>query len=179
MPTLGTYLLPPPSGWSEFEEMCADLFGSEWGDTNVTRYALQGGRQDGVDVYGTLKGKPAGVQCKGRHYWPLKKLKTTDIDAAVAEAKNFKPALARLIIATTAPVGKALQDHARTISATHKAQKLFSVDVFGWSELTRKLTKYDNLVAKHYPLETLGKVQDTLAEVPQLTADLVVERLRE
>jgi hypothetical protein len=62
MPTLGTALLPAPSDWNEFEDICADLFGREWGDPNVTRYARQGERQDGVDIYGTLNRKPAGVQ---------------------------------------------------------------------------------------------------------------------
>jgi hypothetical protein len=152
MPTLGTSHFPEPTDWNEFEDICADLFGYEWNDPNVVRYGRQGERQEGVDIYGTSNGRPAGVQCKGRRRWPLRKLKTSDIDAAVAEAKQFTPALATLTLATTAPVGKALQDHARAISVDHQAQGLFSVHVLGWHELIRRLTKYDNLVNKHFGL---------------------------
>jgi len=148
MPTPGTSLFPLPSEWNEFEDICADLFSYEWDDPNVTRYGLQGERQDGIDIYGTLHGEPAGVQCKGRRHWPLRKLTTRDIEAAVDEAKKFKPALTTFIIATTAPVGKALQDRALTITTGHKTQGLFSVHVVGWSELCRRLTKYDKLVNK-------------------------------
>jgi hypothetical protein len=178
MPTLGTSHYPEPTDWNEFEDICADLFGYEWADPNVTRYGLQGERQNGVDIYGTANGKPAGVQCKGRRRWPLRKFKTADIDAAVAEAKQFKPALATLVIATTAPVGRILQDHARTISSDHEAQGLFSVHVFGWSELIRKFTKNDDLVRKHFGVFTLSNVHEAITEGHQRTADLVTE-LRE
>jgi hypothetical protein len=174
MPTLGTSHLPEPTDWNEFEDICADLFGLEWGDPNVTRYGRQGERQDGVDIYGTLNGKSAGVQCKGRRYWPLRELKTADIDAAVVEAKQFKPALATFIIATTAPVGRIHQDHARTISSGHEAQGLFNVHVVGWNELYRRLTKYDNLVRKHFGVFTLSDVHEAITEGNQRAADLVL-----
>jgi hypothetical protein len=145
MPTLGTAHLPEPSDWNEFEDICADLFSREWNDPNITRYGLQGERQDGVDIYGGFEGKPAGLQCKGRRNWPPRKLGTKDIDAAVAEARKFQPPLKTFNIVTTAPVGKALQDHARTVSLKHEEQGLFKVFVTGWSELYRRLTQHIDL----------------------------------
>jgi hypothetical protein len=132
----------------------------------------------GVDIYGTFAGKLAGIQCKGRRHWPIRQLKTTEIDAAVNEAKQFKPALTTFVIATTAPVQKKLQDHARAISTSHDAQGLFAVHIIGWEELTRKLTIHDDLVAKHFPLQTLSKVHDAIAEIPQRTADLLAQHPR-
>jgi hypothetical protein len=118
--------------------------------------------------------KPAGVQCKGRRYWPPQELKTADIDAAVAEAKQFKPPLATFTIATTASVGKTLQDHARAISSAHQAQGLFSVHIVGWSEVQRKITTYDDLVKKHFGLFTLSDVYKAIAEGNERTADLIL-----
>jgi hypothetical protein len=171
MPTLGTAHLPEPTDWNEFEDICADLFSREWNDPNITRYGLQGQRQDGVDTYGTSMGEPAGLQCKGRRNWPLRKLKTKDIDAAVAEARNFQPPLKTFSIVTTAPVGKPLQDHARKISLEHETQGLFKVFVTGWSELYRRLTQHDELVTLSDVRQGLASVQQSVSEAAKTATE--------
>src|SRR5215216_1760203 len=136
MVTPATTNLEPPSSWGEFEDMCADLFSIEWGDTNTTRYGRSGQRQNGVDVYGRLSdGRYAAVQCKGRSTWPPRRLKTKDIDSEVALARGFVPALAEFTIATTAPNDNKLQDHARALTEKHEKEGFFSVHIVGWTEI--------------------------------------------
>jgi tetratricopeptide (TPR) repeat protein len=180
MPTPGTSHLPQPKDWNDFEDICADLFGLEWDDRNAFRYGRQGQRQDGIDIYGSPANRgTAGVQCKGRRHWPPHPLTTGDIDAAVAEAKKFKHPITEFVIATTANDDAKLQDHALAITRDNRGVGLFSVHVFGWDELSRRLTSHDELLKKHYSFVTLQSVHKDIDEIPQRTADIVVERLRE
>lgn len=32
---------PPPRSWDQFEELCADVFQSSWGDPNLVRHGDQ------------------------------------------------------------------------------------------------------------------------------------------
>src|SRR5664280_709741 len=140
MVTPATSHLDPPRSWEELEEICADLFSREWKDNNTTRYGRQGQRQNGVDIYGRPDGeKYAGVQCKGRSKWPPDPLTTADIDEEVAKAKKFTAKLSEYTIATVDPNDNAVQDHARKITEQHAKEKLFSVYVAAWPELTRRL----------------------------------------
>src|SRR5262249_5528592 len=50
----------------------------------------------------------------------------------------------------------------------------FSVYVFGWEEITRRLTQYPELVSKHFGFIALSELKK---EIPARTAELVVEQL--
>src|SRR6266545_2168004 len=179
MPTPSAANLPSPKSWDEFEDMCADLFSREWADPNATRYGRQGQRQNGVDIYGTLaSGGIAGVQCKGRRSWPPRPLETADLDEEVAKAKDFKPALRTLTIATAAPDDGKIQDHARAITVQHQSEGLFAVHVVGWAELTRRLTQHGDLIEKHYGFVSLASLRKEIHESRTATAELVVARLK-
>jgi len=101
-------------------------------------------------------------------------LTTATIDKEVRLAKKFRPNLTEFAIATTAPNDARLQDHALAITARHQSKGLFAVYVFGWDEITRRLTQYPELVNKHFGFITLSGLQ---AEIPDRTAELVIERL--
>lgn len=183
MPIAATSELPHPTDWNEFEDLCADLFGRIWNDPHTYRYARQGQRQNGVDIFGRPSdGANAGVQCKGRRQWPPVKLTTAEIDEQVREALNFSPALTEFIIATTARNDNALQDHAAGITERHRQQGLFSVHVYGWDELSRRIKDHDHLLEK-YNFTTLSSVRRDLAGIPEqtarLSARLVTENLKE
>jgi hypothetical protein len=178
MPTLATAHFHEPKDWNEFEDMCADLFSREWGDANAFRYGRQGQRQNGVDIYGAVKA--AAVQCKGRRYWPLRELTTSDIDAAVAEAKTFQHPISEFTIATTAPVGTEQQDHALALTRDHKAKGLFIVHVLGWEDFIRRITQHGNLVEKYYSgFVTMPTIQagiDRVREAVEKVPDLIIQR---
>lgn len=151
MSTLAGSQLLPPKSWEEFEDICADLFALEWRDKNVVRHGRQGQRQCGVDIYGrTDQSIYVGVQCKGKRRWPPSDLTNKEIDDEVLEALKFEPRLSQLIFATTAPDDVNVQAHARAITERHVAAHLFSVHVFGWGELTRRLVNYPTVVQKYF-----------------------------
>jgi hypothetical protein len=178
MVTPATSHLDPPKNWDEFEDICADLFGREWKDNNATRYGRQGQRQNGVDVYGQPGGqKYAGVQCKGRSKWPPNPLTTADIDQEVEKAKAHKPALSEFTIATLAPNEAKLQDHARTLTEQNEKDGLFKVYVVGWTEITRRLTQYADLVDKHFGYVSADLLRDEVRDIPELVAQKIREQL--
>lgn len=166
MVTSSTSHLPYPKSWDEFEDICADLFQWEWNDNNTVRYGRQGQRQDGVDIYGRPDGvRYAGVQCKGKRKFPPPPLKISEINAEVEKAKAFVPALTELTIATAADDGGELQDHARRLTQQHAVLGLFSVNVIGWGELSRRITQHSHLLEKHFSfvgVQTLSKKIDAL-----------------
>src|SRR6185312_11971555 len=53
---------------------------------------------------------------------------------------------------------------------------LFSVQVVGWGEITRRLTQYPNLVEKHFQYVALGTLRE---EIPERTAELVADHLKQ
>ncbi len=174
MPTLNSSQLPPPKNWDEFEDICADLFMRELDDPNLVRHGRQGQRQNGVDIYGTRKdGTYVGIQCKGKSIWPPTKLTIKEIDKEVKAALKFHPALSEFIFVTTSPDDNKIQSHARTITERHSSESLFSVHVFGWRELIRRLTNYSELIEKHYGYTTNSAIRDAINSIPQNTANLL------
>jgi hypothetical protein len=178
MPSISRSHLQQPKDWQDFEEMCADVFAAEWGDPNTTRYGRQGQRQNGVDIYGRPSGIGyAGVQCKGRSSWPPRPLTTEEMDKEVAEALKFDPPLTSFTFATTAPDDTHVLDHARLITERHAALGLFSVQVVGWDEFSRRLTRHSDLVEKHYGYTSTASIRDEIRKTPGETTRLVVEQL--
>ena len=167
MPLPVTSQYPPPASWEEFESMCADLFARLW-NTGTQKHGRQGQPQGGVDVYGRPDGKNYfGVQCKKKDVWPLSKLTTSEVDEEVQKARTWSPGLMKFIIATTAPNDEKVQKHARKLTEKHEKKKHFSVEVMAWSEITRHLASYPDLLRKY------GYLPDV-----EETARLVIERLQ-
>jgi hypothetical protein len=141
----------PPRSWEQFEELCADVFQSAWRDPALLRHGRAGQRQNGVDIVarnGALY--PIGLQCKRRSRWPVSKLTKAQVDAEVAEALKFAPALKAFYILTTAPGDTSLQAHVRTLNQQHKRKKLFEIVVLGWDEIVRRATLDTAVADKHF-----------------------------
>jgi hypothetical protein len=180
MPTIASSELPVPKSWDEFEDICADLFGRIWNDHNIVRYGRMGQRQDGVDIRGQLPaGGIAGVQCKKKRQWPVAELTTKDIDDEVAEALKFEPPLSEFTIATTAPNDGKLQAHVDVVTERLKTHGLFAVHLLGWNELSRRIADYPQLIEKHYSFVALSSVSSRIDEIPNETARLVADNLRQ
>lgn len=150
MPDISTLPLLPPSSWSEFEDICSDLFCVTWADIHTDRYGRDGQRQNGVDIYGRPNKLHCGVQCKGKQIWPPKKLSISEINSEVAKALKFEPKLDELIFATTAPSDITATDRANEITKEHEEKGLFSVHVWSWNKISRELKKHNSLISKHY-----------------------------
>jgi hypothetical protein len=141
----------PPRSWEQFEELCADVFQSTWGDPATVRHGRAGQRQHGVDIVarnGAIY--PIGLQCKKRAQWPVTKISKAEIDAEVMEALEFKPVLKAFYILTTAPDDAKLLEHVRKINERHQATNLFEVVLLGWNEIVRRATLDRNVADKHF-----------------------------
>jgi hypothetical protein len=167
--------LRPPQSWDKFEEICADLFARIWDDAHVVRYGRSGQIQHGVDIFGRDNGKHTGVQCKLKRDGAAIRLTVVEIDAEVAKARTFVPALDNYIIVTTAGNDTRSTDRTNSISAEHEKSGLFRVTVYGWTEIARRLQDYPDLLKKHFSSFTLRHLEETL---PDAVADRVVDRLR-
>lgn len=142
---------PPPRSWEQFEELCADLFEAAWNDPALVRHGRGGQRQDGIDIIARQGGRyPIGLQCKKKAHWPIKKLTLREIDKEVEEAKNFKPPLESFYLLTTAVDDTNLQEHVREINTKHQALGIFDVVLLGWSEIVRRVTRYEQVAKKHF-----------------------------
>jgi hypothetical protein len=133
------------------DELCADVFQSAWRDPALVRHGRAGQRQHGVDIVarnGALY--PIGLRCKKRAQWPVTKVTKTQVDAEVAAALNFKPALKAFYILTTALDDAKLLKHVRQINERHEAAKLFEVILLGWNEIVRRATLDRNVADKHF-----------------------------
>ncbi len=148
----------PPEHWQEFEKLCADLWGRIWNDPNTQMHGRSGQAQHGVDVYGRKGGDGdwAGVQCKGIDGRYGAAVTKTELKAEVEKAKKFKPPIKEFILATTAKNDATIQRVARKITQEHEKEGLFSVVVFGWSEIHRRLANYRDLIDKYYPGQGRG-----------------------
>jgi Flp pilus assembly protein TadD len=178
MPLPVTSEYAPPQSWEEFESLCADVYSKVW-QTKLEKNGRQGQPQGGVDVYGQPDGTNySGIQCKKKRKWPPEALTTDDIDEEVEKAKSWKPGLKKYFIATTAPNDAKAQAHARTITEAHAKSGLFSVEILSWDEVTRDLASYPGLLDKYYP-QLVSSVAPQIEELPEKTAKLVIQHLRE
>ncbi len=168
MATLNSSQIPPPANWQDFETLCRDLWRELWSDPNAQRNGRQGQPQQGVDVFGRPGQGPdwAGVQCKLKSQITGSRLSRGEIEAEVAKARSFEPALSSFIIATTAPEDGEAQEVARLITQAQLAEGSFPVTVKGWDDVAQDLAGYPDLLEKHYPAGT-GRRKGGARRVPE------------
>lgn len=164
MTSLSSFQLCPPSNWQDFEVLCFDLWSRIWKDSNTQLHGRLGQAQQGVDVFGRPeKGSNwAGVQCKGKDNYQNKTLTEAEVKAEVEKAKTFEPPLTEYIIATTGPKDATIEKLARKITEDHLGKGLFTVNVFGWSDIVTRLGDYPELVTKHWP--EFGTISEEISE---------------
>jgi hypothetical protein len=170
--------IPPPTNPQDFENLCHAIWECEWSCPTIQRNGRSGQKQRGVDIFGQPHGDSRyhGIQCKVKSGDTAGRptLTRSEIDHEVAEAKFFEPALARLIIATTAPQDAALQQYARELSEQHARAGLFPVAVLAWPEIKARLAKHEKVLARFYPgassssrqiKEDVSAIRDRLGEL--------------
>ena len=144
-----------PMGWQDFEEICCDLWSKIWGDPSTFRSARQGQPQAGVDICGRphkdgqWTGNWAGVQCKAKRRGVS--LVRQEIEVEIQKAKNFHPKLTSFTIATTAPKDDSARKTVHEIAKAHQEGNGFEVHLAFWDDIVRLMTKYPEVLAKHYP----------------------------
>ena len=135
-----TELWPPPTNPIAFESLCADLWGTIWGQA-AHKNGRNGQTQAGVDIYGRHGENWTGIQCKQKSELLRSKLTPADLTEAVKDALHFVPPLRRFIIATTGPSDAAIQKTARSLTEEHVGQGLFEIEVWSWPEIWAELNR--------------------------------------
>lgn len=152
---------PPPSNWQDFERLTRALCQVEWGDNEVQMLGRRGQAQHGVDVVGwDYRGhhrSRAAVQCKQRSQCDATGemlagglVDMSDIDASLKAAKNLKPPLNVLIVATTASQDSGLQQQVDTLSASRHRRGQCDVKVWFWEWFQDRLNRHFDVAATYY-----------------------------
>jgi len=148
MPAPNALQLPPPANWQDFEALCRDLWARLWEDTNAQKNGRNGQEQAGVDVFSS-KQPQRGVQCKQKDAITGATLTRAQVLAEVEKAKNFKPVLTELVLATTGPRQARIQELVRDLNQQGWAP--FTVLVWSWEDIASELLKHDDLLELYYP----------------------------
>jgi hypothetical protein len=146
--------IAPPKLWAEFEDLCHAIFRAEWNDQYAQKNGRNGQPQHGVDVFGSpnaVRDVFHGVQCKGKDKNYGRKPTFKELTQEIAKADSFTPPLEHWVFATSAPKDEELQQAARELSVTRKAQGLFTVTVLGWEDIQYLLSRHPNVVQDFYP----------------------------
>lgn len=149
--------LRKPANWQDFESLCLLLWREEWKSEDIKKNGRNGQTQNGVDICGHKDGENeySGIQCKCK---PGNKPLTTDeIDEEIDNAKAFKPALRRLIFATTADKDASIEEYVRIKDDENRKNALFSIDIKSWQDIIDLLElnksvlhTYMDIVAEDY-----------------------------
>jgi formylglycine-generating enzyme required for sulfatase activity len=145
-----TLSLPPLANWQDFERLCCDLWKRIWKGQHALLNGRGGQTQHGVDVYVLIDGgmRWAGVQCKRFEVTFKKK---SQLEAEVAAARNFNPAISDFVIATTAPNNAKAQAWAREITEAQQKIGSFPVTIYGWGDICRELAPHQDLIQTYFP----------------------------
>ena len=83
--------LPYPANWSDFQDLCFQLWKEMWGDPYAHHNGRNGQAQNGVDIWGInmFDRHYSGIQCKGKNGNYQSKLTTDEIDNECKKAVNF------------------------------------------------------------------------------------------
>jgi len=125
-----------PTGDSEFEDMCARIYGTVFNDPLPQTNGRRGQKQGGIDVFIDAPGGRLGVQCK-RYADGTLKLK--HVAQEVSQADLATTPIVRLIFATTATSDAVLLRQVQELSDARIAKGLYPVKIEFWQDLCRHI----------------------------------------
>ncbi|UOE48698.1 hypothetical protein MTO98_30320 [Mucilaginibacter sp. SMC90] len=155
----------PPKNWQDFEMLCLKLWGELWNIPNEIDFNSDNAQgQQGVDIYGPVEGglKYNGIQCKNKKLNLIdgspNRITIADIQTEIDKAKEFKPALNKLIIATSLPKDQKIEEYARLQSVENVQQGLFTIQVCFWDFFERKLPEFQKVYDWYLKNENFHRV---------------------
>ena len=146
-----------PANWQDFESLCLLLWREEWKSDDLKKNGRNGQLQNGVDISGHRDGENeySGIQCKCKP--GNKQVTREEIEEEINNARAFKPALRRLVFATTADKDVSIEEYVRLKDDENRKQGLFSVDIKSWQDIIDLLERnksvlntYLDIVAEDY-----------------------------
>jgi hypothetical protein len=138
------FSIEPPKTSEDFEHLCLLLLRRHWNAPQLQRYAHDGDKQDGVDIFDPYAGSPhRGAQCKLRDR--SKTLPPKELKDEVAKAVAYSPPLNHFIVFTTGKVSKQADDTVKAINQKHREKNLFTLELLNWERIEQLLDLYPNV----------------------------------
>lgn len=162
----------PPKNETDFERMCAQVYGIVFKDPNPKMNGRRGQKQGGVDVF--VKSADIGrigIQCKK---YTLKPVKWDDVLDEVAKADEFKRPIKQLLLATTAASDAALLHKVQLLSDEREAKGLFTVEIEFWEDICNHIDTYV-VLQDHYAPHTPGAAYHRQEQHLNTIAAMLVE----
>lgn len=155
----------PPKNWQDFETLCLKLWGEVWNIPHEIEFNSDNAQgQNGVDIYGPVDNgkKYYGIQCKNKKLNLINgspnRITTKDIQIEIDKARDFKPSLSKLIIATSLPKDQAVEEYVRIKSLEYSKKDLFSIQICFWDFFERKLFEFPSVYNWYVKNEEFSRV---------------------
>lgn len=155
-----------PVNWNDFEDLVCDIAREEYRNPNFQRYGRQGQRQHGIDIFGLTDNGVIGIQCKRLE----EKLTTKLVREIIEEAREFKPPLAILVIATTAKRDTETVDE--LTKPNGEPNKPFETVIWYWEEIVNLIKKHPRIIDWHFGSEYKDEIKiinNSIYSIPQRT----------
>lgn len=152
--------LRKPANWQDFESLCLLLWREEWQSDDLKKNGRNGQVQKGVDISGHRQDENeySGIQCKCKP--GNASLTKSEINLEIENAKLFKPALKRLVFATTSDKDVAIEEYIRIKDDENRKCGLFAIDIKSWQDIVDMLERnkpvlntYMDIVAEDYAID--------------------------
>ncbi|SDI78230.1 hypothetical protein [Variovorax sp. OV700] len=142
---------PPVTHWQDFEELCLALHTAEHKPTQSFKYGRAGQAQFGVDIVARDRSTHlwTGIQCKLKTELLGSILTQRQLIDAYEKSKQFEHGLEKLVVATTCPTDRDVQDLAAHISSSF--QQRHPVEVMFWDQIEVLLDKHVEVAKRFYP----------------------------
>jgi len=155
----------PPKNWQDFETLCLKLWGEIWQIPHEIEFNSDNSQgQQGVDIYGPIDQGLSfyGIQCKNKKLNLIdgssNRLTISDVQAEIDKAANFKPALKKLIIATSLPKDQKVEEYVRIKSLEHAQSGFFTIQICFWEFFERKILEFQKVNDWYLKNENFHKV---------------------
>lgn len=171
------YELPKPKNETDFEVMCAVVYGAVFGDRLAKANGGRGQAQRGVDVYVRPKdGGTIGIQCKK---YTRTKLSWDDVLEEVRKADEGHQPITMLLVATTSDSNAELQQKVMKLSEERRASDKFDVTVEFWEDIECRINSLPILQEHYAPnapggaYQRQGREIAAMREIASETRDMV------
>lgn len=163
--------LTRPTNSTEFQNLCLALYRRVWDDPALMPLGRSGQKQFGLDIIGTSKGRPAGIQCK---CYSAKKFDMAVIESDIKEADDAGIKIDHLLFATTAKNDANLVLKVKELSEARKAEGKFTVSVDFWDSICTHLYVHKEVgraFIENFPGSDANRTRELVEEHVSLYAE--------
>lgn len=177
MISISDSMIAPPLTWQKFEDLCWQVYRSEWNDPTIQKNGRSGQPQAGVDIYGHSEpNRLVGIQCKGKSNYRDKELTEKQLKEEVAKAREFRPPLSHFILATSGDCDSKILKCVRLLNVEHRKAGHFTVQVSAWSDIRDLINRHEDVKCSLYPGSAFNK---DMRQVKRDVSEIIGRRNRQ